>query len=232
MERCDFYVVLLAGAVHAMLQLGAGALLLLYHASLGKHIKKKTRQLASQYILGNALLTMLSVAAVSFIILVVNQGELGTLPLMILVGALAALAIAAWAFYYRRGRSTELWLPRTVSRYISRRAKKTESSTEAFSLGMLTCFAEMPFTLILIVVAANSVLALPQAEQILAIALYTLLSVLPLAVMRLMVRRGETVADIQKWRIKNKNFLKIMTGIGFLTLALFIVAFKVMTEAR
>lgn len=215
-----------------MLQLGAGALLLLYHASLGKHIKKKTRQLASQYILGNALLTMLSVAAVSFIILVVNQGELGTLPLMILVGALAALAIAAWAFYYRRGRSTELWLPRTVSRYISRRAKKTESSTEAFSLGMLTCFAEMPFTLILIVVAANSVLALPQAEQILAIALYTLLSVLPLAVMRLMVRRGETVADIQKWRIKNKNFLKIMTGIGFLTLALFIVAFKVMTEAR
>ena len=151
--------------------------------------------------------------------------------LTFVIGVLVALAISIWAFYYRFGKSTELWLPKSISRYINRRARLTNSNTEAFSLGMLACFAEAPFTLILIVVAANSVLGLPQALQILAIVLYAALSVFPLAVLRIAVRRGQTVVDIQKWRIKNKNFLRIVSGVGFLVLAGFLLVFKVLGAA-
>ena len=131
-------------------------------------------------------------------------------------------------FYYRMGKSTELWLPKSIAGFINKRAKLTESNTEAFSLGMLACFAEFPFTLILILVTANSILALPQALQILAIAIYTLLSVLPLAIMRIVVRKGQTVVDVQRWRIKNKNFIRVISGIGFMVLAGFLLVFKVL----
>ena len=223
----DMFIVLLAGIVHATLQLGAGALLLLYHASLGKHIRRKTRTLVTSYIFGNGFLVALTVSAASFIIYNIFQGAMSPGMLTIVVGALVALAISIWAFYYRRGKSTELWLPKAVSKFINKRAEVTESNTEAFSLGMLTCFAEMPFTLVLIAVAANSVLSLPLTLQILAVAIYTILAVLPLVIMRIAVRKGQTIVDIQKWRLKNKKFLRVISGLGFLVLAAFLLAFKV-----
>ena len=227
----EMFIVILAGLIHATLQLGVGTLLLLYHASLGKHIPKRTRGLVTNYILGNALLTALAVAGACFGVFVVCQGEMNPAMLTIVVGILIALAISIWAFYYRFGKSTELWLPKSISRYIDRRARLTNSNTEAFSLGMLACFAEAPFTVILIVVAANSVLGLPQALQLLAVAIYAALSVFPLVALRIAVRNGQTVVDIQKWRIKNKNFLRIVSGVGFMVLAAFLLVFKVFGAA-
>ena len=227
----DLFVVLLAGVVHAMLQLGIGTLLILYHASLGKHISLRTRSLVTNYIFGNALLTGLAVSAAGFVIYIVCRGEMNPAMLTIAMGVLIALAVLVWTFYYRRGKSTELWLPKSVARYINKRANVTESNTEAFGLGMLACFAEAPFTIMLVLIAGNSILALPQALQILAIAIYTLLSILPLLIMRVAVRKGQTIVDIQKWRIKNKNFLRVLAGIGFLVLAVFLLAFKILKAA-
>lgn len=45
-------VIVLAALVHATLQMNLGSLLLLYHESLGKHIKKRTKFLVSNYIFG------------------------------------------------------------------------------------------------------------------------------------------------------------------------------------
>ena len=231
MVRSDLFIILLAGIVHATLQLGVGALLLLYHASLGKHVKRKTRELVSNYILGNAFLTTLAVLATCFLISVIFQGEMNPAMLTIIVGFLVALAISVWVFYYRWGKSTELWLPKSVAKFINNRAKITESKTEAFSLGMLACFAEAPFTFMLIIVVANSIINLPLSLQILSVALYVIISVIPLIIMRIAIRKGGTVVDVQKWRLKNKNFLRIMSGIGFFVLALFLLAFKVIGVA-
>lgn len=228
MISSDMFIVLLAGLVHATLQLGIGTLLLLYHASLGKHIKRKTKSLVTNYIMGNGFLTAITVSATAFVIFTICQGEMSIAVLTVVVGILVALAISVWAFYYRWGRSTELWLPKSIAKFIDNRAKITESNTEAFSLGMLACFAEAPFTLMLVIITANSVLALPLALQILAIAIYTILSVLPLIIARIAIRKGQTIVDVQKWRIKNKKFLRIISGVGFLVLAIFLLAFKVL----
>lgn len=223
-----FSEVLMAAVIHATLQLGLGALLLLYHASLGKHVKKKTRNLVDSYISGIGMTVFLLLCTFCFVLDRYFGKPLYAEELMIIVGMLVALAIAAWAIYYRRGRSTELWLPRTVAKFIDRRAKATSSNTEAFSLGLLTSLAEMPFTLVLAVVAANSVLSLPPAHQMLAIVLYTVVSIVPLVVMRVVIRRGRTVVDVQRWRVKNKTFLRLLTGAGFLVLAFFVFAFEVL----
>lgn len=223
-----FSEVFLAAVIHATLQLSLGALLLLYHASLGKHVRRKTRFLVDSYISGMGMLVFLGLAATIFILDRYFEKPLYIEELVIVVGMLIALAIAVWFFYYRRGKSTELWLPRSVARFIDKRAKLTNSNTEAFSLGVLTSLAEMPFTLILFVVAANSILALPQLYQILAVAMYTVITIIPPIVLRLAIRKGQTVVDIQRWRVKHKTFFRLLTGVGFLVLGFFLFTFEVL----
>lgn len=220
-------IIILTAAIHAGLQLGTGTLLMLYKESLGKHIKRRTKLLAGNYIVGSEVLTALAVGASCFVILATNNKSLNLASMFVSLGILVALAICMWGFYYKVGRSTELWLPKIVAKYIRRRVKRTESKTEAFSLGMLASFAEMPFSLVLVVLAANSILALPKTVQLAMVALYVLVVHLPQNILRLRIRHGQTVVEVQKWRVENKIFFKTMSGVGFLVLAGFILAFKV-----
>lgn len=224
-----FSEVILAAVVHALLQLGLGALLLLYHASSGKHVQRRAMNLVDNYLSGVGMLIFLMICTMAFLLNQIFGEPLFAEELLIVTGMLIAMSIAAWAIYYRRGKSTELWLPRTVARFIDQRAKSTNSNTEAFSLGVLTSLAEMPFTLILMLLAGNSVLSLPEAYQLLAVATYTIVAILPLIISRLIIRNGKTVVDIQRWRVKHKNFLRVMTGLGFLVLGIFIFAFEVIS---
>ena len=219
--------IILAALVHAALQISLGCLLLLYHASKGKHIAKKTRGLVTSYVLGIGILSFLCVCAVCYLILHIWHGPLGTEWLAIIVGILLLVTLLMWLFYYRWGKGSELWIPRVIARFIDGRAKSTNNKIEAFSLGALTCFAELPFSLILFVVAANSVLELPTAIQVLMVVVYALITIIPATIMCCCLRTGKTVVDVQRWRVKHKNFFCILTGVGFLVLAIFIFAFQV-----
>ena len=228
-----FGIVFLAAVLHATLQLSLGSLLLLYHASLGKHIRIKTRRLVSNYILGVGMMTGLILATSCFLISVLSGGSLPVVGLLVVAGILVGLAFCAWFLYYRSGRSTELWLPKSVARFINRRAKVTESNVEAFSLGLLVSFAEMPFSLVLMVISGNGILKLTEAWQVvLAMVMYVGVATLPLVILRAYIRHGKTLAEVQKWRTKNKNFFRVLSGVGFLTLAGFLIAFEVMGGGR
>lgn len=220
--------VILAAFVHASLQVQLGSLLLLYHASLGKHIRKKTKSIVSSYIAGIATLVFLAIAATCFVFDRYFGKALYPEEIVIVVSMLVAIAIIVWTFYYKRGKSTELWLPRSVARFIDHRAKSTDSKTEAFSLGVLTSLAEMPFTLVLFIVAANSILKLTGAWQIIVAIIYTIIVILPPIILRFFVRKGETITNIQRWRVKNKTFLRIISGAGFLILGIFLFGFEVL----
>lgn len=224
-----FGVVVLAGLIQASMQLNLGTLLLLYHASLGKHIKRKTRHIVDTYITGVAILVILMLATLVFILDRYFGGALYVEEIVIVITMMVAVAVLIWMFYYRSGRSTELWLPRSVAKFIDRRAKLTDSNVEAFSLGALTSLAEMPFTLILLIVTANSILTLPALEQLIAVLLYAVITIVPLMIFRLAIRRGQSVVSIQRWRIKHKNFLRFLTGLGFIILGFFIFTFEVIS---
>ncbi len=223
-----FSEVFLAAIVHASLQMQLGTLLLLYHASLGKHVRKKTKMVVSSYIAGIGTLVFLAIGATCFLLDRYFEKPLYTEELVIIVAMLIALAVVMWSFYYRRGKSTELWLPRSVARFMDKRAKATDSNTEAFSLGVLTSLAEMPFTLILVIVAANSILKLPPLWQIIAVVFYTVVTIIPPVVLRLSVRHGDSITNIQRWRVKHKSFFRIMSGLGFLILGIFLFSFEVL----
>ena len=223
-------VIILAALAHATLQMNLGSLLLLYHESLGKHVKKRTKFLVSNYVFGAFFLILTSLAATSYFIFLFFGANLSTICLVALTGILVALTLCIWLFYYRTGRSTELWLPKPIAKYIVRRAKQTDSNIEAFALGLLASFAETPFFIVLMMIAADSLLKLPVSLQIAMFFTYVLIALLPLIILRLAVKHGKTVVEIQKWRLKNKNFLKILSGTFFVTLAVFLLAFRIIQK--
>ena len=223
-------VIILAAIAHASLQMNIGSLLLLYHESLGKHLKKRTKFLVTNYVLGVSFLVMMTLAATSYFIYLFFGSSLSTICLVILVGILVALTLCIWFFYYRSGRSTELWLPKPISRYITRRAKQTDSNIEAFALGLLASFAETPFVIVLFLVTADSLLKLSVELQISMFFIYTLIAILPLVFLRIAIKHGNTVVEVQKWRLKNKTFMKVLSGSLFVTLAIFLTAFRILQK--
>ena len=190
-------VIVLAAIAHASLQMNLGSLLLLYHESLGKHIKKRTKFLVSNYIFGVVFLIITSLAATCYFILLVFNQQLSTICLVTIAIVLVAVTICIWLFYYRSGRSTELWLPKPVAKYITKRARQTDSNIEAFALGLLASFAETPFVIILFLVVADSLLRLPSWQQIGMLFTYVAIATFPLFFLRLAVRHGRTVVEIK-----------------------------------
>ena len=223
-EYVVFAIIVLAGLVQSSLQFGLGGLLMLFSNSFGQKTKKKTKKLVNRYIIGNAFFIMVMTMATAFLIL--RSFERLTPAMMaVVVIVLLLSAVGIWTFYYKTGRSTELWLPKSIRHYIRARAKETDSRVEAFSLGMLSGFAEMPFSIMLYIVVANMALELHHGWQIVGILVYVIISMAPTLVMKDYIKSGKTLVAVQRWRIKNKNFIKLMGGIGFVVLAIFVFMF-------
>ena len=222
-------IVLLAGLTQASLQLSFGALILLYHASIAKHRRIKTRFLAKSYIIGSGVISFLMVGTIAFILSTIFNGKIdASITLMILVGILLASSVVMWKFYFRKGSKTQLWLPRSFAAFISKKARNTDDVIEAFSLGILSSFAEMPISLALYIVAAYGILQMNGFWQVVALLAYALLSVMPLLVLKVRLKTGRNVVEIQRWRVENKNFLKHFSGWGFITLAVTVLSFWVL----
>ena len=218
----------LAGLTQATLQLSFGGLILLYHSSMGRHRRQRTRRITTAYMLGVTVISFLCVGAFAYLILKYLGGALSTEMLVICVGVFLATALVMWLLYFRKGKNTELWLPRSFTRFIARRARETSDRIEAFSLGLLSAFAEMPMSVAIFFVVANSIQKLSASLQVPAVCGYILIVCLPMIALKFTIKNGESALEIQKLRIRNKAFAKIISGGFYAILALFIVAFWVM----
>ena len=217
-------VIALAGIVQASLQISLGGLVLLYHSSMGQHRRRKTRYLAKSYIWGALAISFLAVCAGAFILERIFQGEIAREAVFVVSGMLLASAAVMWLLYYRRGRqSTQTWLPKSLTHYISRRARATGDNIEAFSLGMLSAFVELPLTIAIYAVVANCLISTTQ--PFLALGIYLAVIALPMVLLKLRMKTGRNVAEIQRWRIQNKAFVRIISGSGFAVLAVVVLTF-------
>ena len=217
-------VIALAGIVQASLQISLGGLVLLYHSSMGQHRHRKTRYLAKSYIWGALAISFLAVCAGAFILERIFQGEIAREAVFVVSGMLLASAAVMWLLYYRRGRqSTQTWLPKSLTHYISRRARATGDNIEAFSLGMLSAFVELPLTIAIYAVVANCLISTTQ--PFLALGIYLAVVALPMVLLKLRMKTGRNVAEIQRWRIQNKAFVRIISGSGFAVLAVVVLTF-------
>ena len=218
--------IVLAGVIQASLQLSLGGLVLLYHSSMGRHKRRKTRYLAKSYIWGASAISFVIVCAGAFVLRNILGGPIPQEWMMVAVGALMACALVMLLGYFRDGNGTELWLPKSVSRYITRRAKSANDDIEAFSLGMLSAFAELPISLVIYFIVANCLISVRM--PLVAALLYVAIVAAPMVALKIGIKTGKNAIAAQKWRIRNKAFVKLFASSGFVVLALFVVAFWVM----
>jgi len=139
----------------------------------------------------------------------------------IVSGLMMGLGVAVWLFYYRPGQGTALWIPRGMSRFLSDRTKATTSGTEAFSLGLVSGISELVFMAASLVGAAFAIVTLPSSFQLLGVALYVLISIVPLVTVYSLISSGTQISRIQRWHESNKQFLQYAAGSGLLILGFF-----------
>lgn len=225
-------IIIFSALIHASFQLSLSVLTLLSSNSLGKKSSHtKTLRLMNAFTFGVLILTALLLSTITYYLgMFINHAASSEqLIASSTSGLMIGLGIAVWAVYYRRGRGTSLWLPRSFAKYLTERAQATKNSAESFSLGMASVVAELIFIIGPILAASLAVISLPNLTwQLVGIGMYLVLSLIGLLIMTISVGSGHSVAQLQQWRETHKRFLQFVAGTSLMILAGFIIVDRVL----
>lgn len=223
--------IIFAAIIHASFQLSVSVLTLLSGHSIGKKTaQRKIFRMSNSFVLGVAMITLLLISSISYFLSLfihhVTSAE--QLVAAISSGMMFGLGIAIWAFYFRRQPGTSLWLPRNFAEYLNKRTKKTKNSIESFALGIISVIAEIIFIIAPIIAASLAIITLPNPLlQIISIAIYVIVSTLPLFVVIVLIGSGRSISNLQCWREDHKRFLQFASGGSLLILAAFLFVDRV-----
>lgn len=225
-------IIAFAALIHASFQLSVSVFTLLSgHAIGAKAAHKKVLGLGSGFLFGVFVMTTLLLSFTAFVFQNVFGSSIPPLMWAVSCGLLLGLGVAVWAFYYRRGDGTSLWLPRGVARYLSERTKATHHSAEAFNLGLGSVTSELLFILAPVVIASLALVQLTPEWQLAGVALYASISLLSLLIVYALVGSGHKLSRIQAWREHNKRFLQFAGGGGLLILGFYVYVEQIMAAS-
>ncbi|HEX4662195.1 MAG TPA: hypothetical protein VH144_01120, partial [Candidatus Saccharimonadales bacterium] len=190
-------IVAAAGALHASFQLGVSVLTSLSTHSFGA--KRSTNHmlgLGGSYILGTFSGVLLLELALTYLLGLV--AEPASMLWAILCGIGAGVGVAVLLFYYRAGRGTMLWLPRSAAEYLQQRITLTKEAIEAFALGLITVVAELPFIAVPILIIAMLFRGHVTSNSMLALVSYAVIATLPLVALICIIGSGKKLSAIQR----------------------------------
>ena len=222
------YLLILTGAVfvHICYQLSVSVLTLLSSHTIGRRLSSnRLLSLSFWYVLGVGAVTtlvMLGMMALERFIIVRSE----TLAVVLTFSLVPLVALLTIFFYYRKGRGTQLWLPRPAAEYVTTRAKKTKSSVEAFALGAMTVFTELPFTLAPLAIVAYSTNAFSSDRWLSVALLYAFLVMTPLVFVAFYLSSGHKISAVQRWRESAKDYLRWTSALTLMLLIIYIAVLQ------
>lgn len=217
-------VIIFAALIHASFQLSVSVLTLLSGHTIGaRRSHAKVLHMTTSFVLGAATMTTLILSFITLsLIEIFGDNAIPTFVWAGVCGLMFGIAVLIWIFYYRRGKGTMLWIPRSFARFLSDRTKSAKSGAEAFSLGLSSVLAEMLFIIAPISISALVILQLPDYWSIIGSFIYIIVSLLSLITVWVLIGSGHNLSSFQKWRESNKYFLQFAAGTGLVALALFV----------
>lgn len=225
-------IVALAGLIHASFQLSVSVMTLMSGHAIGKRTAhSKLLRLISGFIIGSATMTTLLVAFFSYTIGSIFGNSAPLVLWAACCGILIGVGVSVWRFYYRPGKGTSLWIPRSLAGYLHDRSKATKQTAEAFGLGLSSVAAEFLFIIAPITISALALIHLSPTDQLLGILIYTTIAVLPLVVVGGLIGGGRKLSQIQHWRESNKSFLQFAAGSGLLILGIYVYVEQIVTAS-
>lgn len=225
-------IIALSALIHTSFQLSVSVLTLLSgHAIGSKQSQAKILRLTTSFVIGAGLMTLLIISSVSFILLCLFNNDAPQVIWAAACGLSAGIALSVWLFYYRRGKGTMLWIPRSFAKYLTERTKSTKLAAEAFGLGMSSVIGEIIFIFAPVIVSSLVLIQLPIIWQLVGVIIYTIISMLSLIIVWVSISSGHSLSRIQRWREKNKNFLQFVSGAGLIILGFFVYINEIVIES-
>ena len=226
-------ILILATLIQTSMQLTPGIFSLFYHYALGKYSSIKTDNFSLYFILGviTFMVTTWLLAYAFIFSILCNKIDLclNFLP-WLMAGIFLAESIASLFFYYRKGKFTTLFIPRSVAKNLDFHAKKIKNRSDSFVLGFFSGISELIFTLPLYIVSAIELMRVDLSLRPVLIILYIIFSIVPLFIIRTLFRHDYNLAKIERIRIRIKPFVRIIICVGFLFLALTVISLGVLNH--
>ena len=222
----------MAMLIMASLQLQPGVFALLNHYAYGKYSKAKASDLTLFFIVGAetaaACLFLCSYYFVNLFFFYQFRPETSFFA-WIMVGILVALAVMSLLFYFRPGPGTRLFISRKCAKGLDTHARLAKSRSDAFILGALSSICELIFTLPLYIITSAEIMEMTVEffpSNLLTI-LYIVLPTIPLFIIRWRFQTGRNLADIERSRIKDKNFTRFILCLGYTSITVLFIYFRI-----
>lgn len=223
-------IIAFAALIHASFQLSVSVLTLMSGHAIGKRTRhSRLLRLVTGFTVGAGVMTMLLISATASIVAQLFGGHSPMILWALTCGILVGVGVSVWRFYYRPGKGTSLWVPRSFAAYLNDRSKATHRAAEAFGLGLSSVVAELIFIAAPVIVSALVLIHLPAVWQLAGILLYTVISLSPLLIVSALIGSGHKLSHIQRWRETNKHFLQFVAGSGLLVLGAYVYVEQVLT---
>ena len=215
-------ILILAMLIQPMMQLTPGVFSIFYHYALGKFSSKKADDLCLYFLLGAE--TFVGVVWMAFYLILyylVVYTNVASYQFWawLLAGVFVAEAVVMLFFYYRKSKTTELFISRGMAKKIGVRARKAKNRSDAFVLGFVAGMPELIFTMPVYLVAVTKLIGAVDLPKSPVIILAIVVSVIPLLLIRRLFRSDHNLAEIEKKRVKMKGFFKIGLAVLYLLLA-------------
>lgn len=223
-------IVILSTLILVFLQLTPAVFAFFEHYASGKFSKKRASYLTIFYVLGVetvAACLFMSMLLISNLFFYYTFRPETSFLAWILAGIMIALALISFVAYYRRGTGTRLFIPRRCAQTLEIYASKADSRSDAFILGAMTGVLELPFTLPLYLIGAISVIELSVEFapcQLLAL-VFVLAPTVPLFAVRYKFHAGYNLADLQRTRVHDKNFVRLALSFCYAAIGVLLICF-------
>lgn len=218
------YLLLLIGAlfVHACYQLSVSVMTHMSAHSLSRKVSvRRLMSLGIFYTLG--VITATSLILLALISLTAFDGAVSH-PIVTSITVVVAplVGLCTVLLYYRRGKGTQIWLPRPFADYLLERSRKTKRSLEAAALGAITVVGELPMIIAPLLLVALSITSQSTETWLVWSLFYAAAAALPLIFITLYLTSGHSIARVQKWRENNKRFLQWTSGVALVLLTIYL----------
>lgn len=226
-------IVVIAMLIMACLQLQPGVFALFYHYASGKYSKSRVSDMTLFFILGTevaaACLFLYSYYIANSLFLYQFRPETSFFA-WVLVGMLMAMALLSFTCYFRSGPGTRLFIPRKCAKNLDSHARTAKSRSDAFMLGALSSVCELPFTLPLYIVTSVEIMEMTAEflpSNILTL-LYIIVPTFPLFFTRWKFQTGHNLADIERSRVKDKTFTRIILCFSYIAITILFIYFRIL----
>lgn len=217
-------IVILVMLIQALLQLTPGVFAIWYHYALGKNSKNKTLELSGYFTAGVEFVVAIFMIVIYLTTLTIPNDDLANL---ILAGISIAMSLFVFFKYYRKGRGTELFISRQCANNLYKKARSARKKSDIFVLGVVAYLNELFLTLPLLIILAMQTTFFTTSQQIVFFIMYILAAIMPICIIRNGFLHDKNLADIQKMRVKNKNFYRIFIGFAYITIAILIIVSRI-----